>query len=443
MNYKIFSLLIISTLFSQRSYFALDECIKISIENKLTIKKNKFDLERSELLLKESYSNILPSINFSADSRLYNQGNLSGLIEQDLFNPLSEGEQSSYLSNSIGFSLSQNIFDGKMSINRILQSKNYINLTRQLNKQNLLNIIRDVKVSYYNYLKSKQILEVSNSSLNSADEQLKLIQNKFNLGSAKKTDLLKAKVRRGQIRIQVINNNVKFENAFRNLKNAMGIIESSDDIYIKGIDISNLVIDSIPDYNQVIDIITKNNPGVLSTKLQLNNAKYSEKIAKGARYPNFRASLNYSVDPNQFYNSFENYSRLNTGISLSLQLYSGYRITSRIRQAKLNVLKIEAEYNEQIQNLSVTAGVIIDRLNNFKEILSINNTILMSAEEDVKLIKEKYNLGAASILELLDAEVSEISARSSIISVQYDLLIEQSNLNALLGKIDSEYLGNY
>ena len=28
-----------------------------------------------------------------------------------------------------------------MSINRILQSKNYINLTRQLNKQNLLNII--------------------------------------------------------------------------------------------------------------------------------------------------------------------------------------------------------------------------------------------------------------------------------------------------------------
>ena len=242
--------------------------------------------------------------------------------------------------NSIGFSLSQNIFDGKMSINRILQSKNYINLTRQLNKQNLLNIIRDVKVSYYNYLKSKQILEVSNSSLNSADEQLKLIQNKFNLGSAKKTDLLKAKVRRGQIRIQVINNNVRFENAFRNLKNAMGIIESSDDIYIQGIDISNLIVDFIPDYNQVIDIITKNNPGVLSTKLQLNNAKYSEKIAKGARYPNLRASLNYSVDPNQFYNSFENYSRLNTGISLSLQLSLIFFLQTVILNMTLKILII-------------------------------------------------------------------------------------------------------
>ena len=98
---------------------------------------------------------------------------------------------------------------------------------------------------------------------------------------------------------------------------------------------------------------------------------------------------------------------------------------------------------EQIQNLFVRAGLIIDRLNNFKEILSINNTILMSAEEDLKLIKEKYNIGSASILELLDAEVSEISARSSIISAQYDLLIQQSNLNALLGEMDLECLGNF
>ena len=432
---KLVILVIISTVFSQNQTLDLVDCIDISIKNKIIIKKNEFDLESSKLQLKESYGNILPSISFNANSRFY--------LQENIYEPTQFDLSSSYISKSIGFSISQDVFNGNIRLNRIAQSKNYIEIIKQFNRQNLINTILDVMISYYNLLKSKQILEVANSSLEKAEEQLKLIQNKFNLGSAKKTDLLKAKVRRGQIRIQVINNNVRFENAFRNLKNAMGIIESKDDIKIEDIDISKFTVDPIPDTNQIVTSIREDNPAILSKELQLIDAKYSEKIAKGARYPNFRASLNYSIDPNQFYNSFENYSRLNTGISLSLQLYSGYRITSRIRQAKLNVLKIEAEYNEQIQNLSVTAGVIIDRLNNFKEILSINNTILMSAEEDVKLIKEKYNLGAASILELLDAEVSEISARSSIISVQYDLLIEQSNLNALLGKIDSEYLGNY
>ena len=94
---------------------------------------------------------------------------------------------------------------------------------------------------------------------------------------------------------------------------------------------------------------------------------------------------------------------------------------------------------EQIQDLSVRLQMIIDRLYNYNEILSINNTILMSAMEDVKLIQEKYTLGSASILELLDAQVSELSARSSIISARYDALIEHANFNALLGKLDSDY----
>ena len=63
----------------------------------------------------------------------------------------------------------------------------------------------------------------------------------------------------------------------------------------------------------------------------------------------------------------------------------------------------------------------------------------MSAKEDVKLIQEKYTLGSASILELLDAQVSELSAKSSIITARYDALIEMANLNALLGKLDSDY----
>ena len=166
---KLVILVIISTVFSQNQTLDLVDCIDISIKNKIIIKKNEFDLESSKLQLKESYGNILPSISFNANSRFY--------LQENIYEPTQFDLSSSYISKSIGFSISQNIFDGNIALNKIAQSKNYIEIIKQFNRQNLINTILDVMISYYNLLKSKQILEVANSSLEKAEEQLKLIQD--------------------------------------------------------------------------------------------------------------------------------------------------------------------------------------------------------------------------------------------------------------------------
>ena len=54
------------------------------------------------------------------------------------------------------------------------------------------------------------------------------------------------------------------------------------------------------------------------------------------------------------------------------------------------------------------------------KIIPINEEVLMSAEEDFKLVSERYRLGSASILELLDAQVSVTRARVDLVSSKYD-----------------------
>ena len=44
-----------------------------------------------------------------------------------------------------------------------------------------------------------------------------------------------------------------------------------------------------------------------------------------------------------------------------------------------------------------------------------------SAEEDMKLQQERYRLGASSILELLDAQVSLTQAQSNLVQAYFDL----------------------
>ncbi len=65
--------------------------------------------------------------------------------------------------------------------------------------------------------------------------------------------------------------------------------------------------------------------------------------------------------------------------------------------------------------------------------------MLASAEEDFKLVSERYRLGSASILALLDAQVSVTRARVELVSSKYDARIQEAYLKAQLGILDQSF----
>ena len=179
----------------------------------------------------------------------------------------------------------------------------------------------------------------------------------------------------------------------------------------------------------------------MAKQRQITNAEFNEKITKGTRMPNISASANYSGNAENFETlsgEWDENWRRNISLSISIPIYTGNTLSTRIQQARLNVQKQESEYLTQLQDLSVQLHGILDRLNNYQEVIPINETVLTSAKEDLKLAQKRYSLGSTTILEVLDAQVSVVSARSSLIRMKYDAFIEQANLKSLLGTLDSE-----
>ena len=430
-------ILLFSLGYAQKESLSLDDCIQIALTNKEALKASALDLESSRQSVKGSYSNILPSLI------------LSGSISESSFpqqeggyNPttgeITLGSISNLKSSSAGISLSQNIYDGGRWWNNIAQSKNNYKITEQFNRQVKTNIIREVHRNYFNYLKSLQLLDVSQSNLNSSQQQLALTKQRFDLGSARKTDLLKAEVRYGQARVDVVNNEAVLNNAFLSLKNAMGIVRTSRDFIVND---DVFFLDTIPDFENAFESIQKYNPSVLAKKNQITNAEFNEKLAKGSRLPNISATASYSGNSEDFQSLSDEWDqnwRMNTNLSFSVPIYTGNTLSTTIQQAKLNVRKQESEYLTQLQDLSVQLEVILDQLNYYKEVIPINEKVVASAEEDVKLVQERYSLGSASILEVLDAQVSLVTARSSLIRSKYDSMIEQANMKAILGTLDTD-----
>ena len=436
---KAFVLIAISICYSQN--YTLDQAVDIALQNKETLKASALDLRSSKQDIKSSYSGILPFVRvtggvtesqFPRQSVGFNQS--SGEILSDV---------SSITSASSNVTVNQTIYDGGVWWNNIRLAKNNYKVSEEFNRQIKTNIIRNVHFAYFNYLKAMQLLGVARSNLMSSQQQLTLVQQQFDLGSAKKTDLLKAEVRFGQARVDVISNDASVKSAYRDLKNSMGVTRINDDFTISEVE---KPLEIIPEFETGFELLQKFNPSVKAKQYQIVTAKLSTKIAKGSRMPNISISasafgtaesLSEAVS-----NSYGDNQRTNTSLSISLPLYSGNTISARIQKAKIAVNKQESEYLTQLEDLSVQLKDLIDQLQNFNEIIPINETVLESAEEDLKLSQVRYSQGSTTILEVLNAQVSVVQAKSSLVRSKYDAFIQQANLKALLGTLDNEQKNN-
>ena len=278
---KVLILLAISICYSQN--YTLDQAVKIAIQNKESLKTSALDLRSSKQDIKSSFSGILPSIRasgsmtesqFPKQSVGFNQS--SGEILSDV---------SSITSASSNITVNQTIYDGGVWWNNIRLAKNNYKVSEEFNRQVKTNIIRNVHFAYFNYLKAMQLLGVARSNLMSSQQQLTLVQQQFDLGSAKKTDLLKAKVRFGQARVDVISSDASLKSAYRSLKNSMGLTKINDDFSISEVE---KPLEMIPEFETGFELLQKFNPSVKAKQYQIVTARLSTKIAKGSRMPNIR-----------------------------------------------------------------------------------------------------------------------------------------------------------
>ena len=432
---KLIIFITISFCYAQN--YSLEQAVEVALQNKEALKASALELNASKQDIRSSYSGILPSVRISGSTTE------STFPEQTVGFNQSSGEilnnVSSITSASSSFSITQNIYDGGIWWNNIRLAKNNFRITEQFDRQIKTNIIRNVHFAYFNYLKAIQLLDVSRSNLMSSQQQLTLVQQQYDLGSAKKTDLLKAEVRFGQARIDVITNDASVKSAYRNLKNAMGLINSDQDFTIEEVE---KPLELIPEFETGFELVQKFNPSVKAKQYQIMSAKLNTKLARGSRLPVISLSASSSgADENlgdAISNSYGDKQRTNASLSISIPIYTGNSISSRIQKAKISVDKQESEYLTQLEDLSVQLEDYLDQLNNYIEVIPINETVLESAEEDLKLSQVRYSQGSTTILEVLNAQVSVVQARSSLVRSKYDAFIQQANLKALLGTLDSE-----
>ena len=182
-------------------------------------------------------------------------------------------------------------------------------------------------------------------------------------------------------------------------------------------------------------------------------ADHGVRAAKSAYYPSLSIGGSYGTDwtsrgripdpnsPNQFINpSFQDQLENNRGggisLSLSIPIFDRLRRNAQVESAQVQAQNAEYALQDQRQQVALQVRQAYLDYQNAVQQLQAARTRLKAARQARTATQERYNLGAASIVELRNANRDFVDAASQQVRARYNLLFQQKQIDYHVGRLD-------
>jgi outer membrane protein len=414
--------------------FSLDQCIEMALKTNagLIAAENSYSVARSDVWT--GWGRVIPGVN----SQLGYSRQVVGPTNQTVQNPITgELTRGTGVRTSQGYSgnigASQNWSLGGFDLYNIREkyaAKGSALSSYQLSRQDL---VLSVKQAYFEVLRATMLLDIQKDALKRADEQLKIAETKYQLGSASYSDVLKAKVLHGDVELALItaDNTLKVDKATLNSWVGRSVdlpIEVEENLSQPQFDYS---------YDDALAQALKENFNLKKAGFDKRSAEAQLGVARSSFFPNFNLSGSYlwrNVDLNQLgYASKRDYT-WSLGASFSFPIFEGFQRKQNLSYAKANLKTAKENLRQTKNDVTLQLKQAFLGVQQAKQKIDLTKSKTESAKEDLDLTQEKYSLGAANILDLLDAEVSFKQAQSDQVQALYDYNLAVAQADKAMGK---------
>jgi outer membrane protein len=128
------------------------------------------------------------------------------------------------------------------------------------------------------------------------------------------------------------------------------------------------------------------------------------------------------------------FTRWNVALNFTLPVFDGFRRSGLVQQATAaeRQARLERERVEQQVRLGIQQG--LDELAAAKQTISAARANVGQAERVLEMMQNNYKWGAATTLDILDAQTALSTARGNLLRGLYDYVLARANLRWMLGR---------
>ena len=366
-------------------------------------------------------------------------GNVQYLTsDQDTNSPFSFGKSDT---RAFGGQLEFNwtLFDGF----RMFIDKTKFNRLANLGEAQSRNVIENKVVSilfgFFNLVQQEQLLDVARSTLEISESRLNKEKVRRDVGGSSSTDLLNAQVSYNSDKAALLNQELDVLIARKELNILLG---QSPETEIR-VSQEFIVPPLAHTYAELMAQAEQRNSSLLVARESREIAWNDVNIAKSTFSPRLFLNASYlygdrvvSSDSPRFTEDITTQSTdMGVGLTLSLNLFNGFRNRINLQNARLTAKNEELAY-QNVRNQLV--GLMKEKYETFAKqlaLIELDEQNIIAARQNLQLQEDRYRIGATTSLEFRDAQVNLSRAQIDLIVVRYQARITRLEIEQLTGSL--------
>ena len=409
----------------------LDEAIELALRVQPAVVQARGAVTSAQNGKREAIGAWLPTLSTS--------GNW-GLASNSRYNAatgtfVSSDRQDSY-SGSLSASLT--IFDGfQRAATSRSASATLASADAKLTNQQF-QVTLQVKQTFFNALAASELLRVSATQIQRAEEQLKVAHEKLAAGSATRSDTLRSRVEVGNAQLARLTAETQYATAEANLARLIGY-----DGPVRPVGDSSLFVMPPLDTAALRDEVLGTAPSVVAAEADAKAAVAAVAVSRAAYFPQLRGSFSNSwsgpvsigrdsVTDQPSYLAFRR--QWQARLTLSWDLFNGFTREGALSRAVVNRESAAAQADDARRLASAQLTQQLAALQSTRSQIAIAIASRAAAEEDLRVVRERYRLGAATIVDVLTSQVTLDQAEVNVVQAQLNFLVARAQLESLLGR---------
>lgn len=419
----------------------LDRYVQEGLASNLVMKQRDVSLQKARYALKSAKSLYLPTVAFQAGYQTADGGRNIPLPIGDLLNPVyrtlnqltGTGAFPEIENETINF-LPKNYYDAHIRTTLPLINTD-IGMNKRIHEQQLLlseldvaiykrELIKEIKVAYFNYLSALRATDIYQAALESAREGQRTNEKLVENGKGLPAYVLRSNGEVAESTAKLTDAELKVRNARAYFNSLLNRSEEA-------------AIDTVFDHDAALleaaTALHSDNPirdereelKSLATAIDMRSTKL--KMDQRFAVPKLNAFLDLGSQSEGFH--FNGQTRYYmAGLQLEFPIFSGNRNTYKIQQSRLDLQDAQLKLEDARRQLRLTNSVAYHNLQSAWKNYESSKTQLEAARAYRRLIDKGYQAGTNSYIETVDARNQYTSASMALLISTYQVLSASATL---------------
>jgi outer membrane protein TolC len=400
----------------------LFKALDIALNQNRSILQAQEDNIIYKLQAKQNFTTLLPTIQASNDYQF------NSVLKQ-LSIPGFPAESTPHIHNQ-----NQTIVGLSQPVTNLYENSLLHKISKETYKISLLQttlqkefVINDVSGQYFDILKQYRIIELNKQNILALEEYYKVALDRYEAGDALERDALKIKIEIDNAKHDLLTEQNKLQVQLYRLKDSLNI-DLEEELDVITFYAENEMLD-VP-FDEMKSIAIENRPEVQQLIRSVKIAKLNKKYSFAQYIPDVQFFANYVHNYGEGFVPDNNFV---FGINGQYTLWDWGKRRFNVKEQKAQIRKQELDLKDQINQIYIDVKTDLNGVEEAQDLINVSKNNLGLAEESLRITKNRYDVGLAIVLDLLDDQTNLLEAQVNLATSELDYQKSLVNLKKTLG----------